>query len=111
MAEEGSYPEGAVIDLKRETQFVEGGIVSKTLLETKDVELDIFCLSDGQELSEHTSSKDAIVHVIGGEGTVTLGEMSHVAETGFVFYIPAKLPHSIHAKKNLVFLLTLTKKH
>jgi quercetin dioxygenase-like cupin family protein len=109
MPSEELPPEGGRIDLKTAMEFVKGGIVSKELLETDDLEVDLFCLSTGQALSEHTSTMDALLHVLGGKGQITIGEMSFVAEEGGLFYFPANIPHSVISEEDLVFLLTLAK--
>ena len=109
MAKEEIPREGGRVDLKGATEFVGGGIVSKTLLETEELEVDLFCLSTGQALSEHTSTMDAILHVTGGAGRVTIGEMSYVAEEGSLFYFPANIPHSVTSENDLVFVLVLSK--
>jgi len=103
-------PEGGRVDLERAMEFVEGGIVSRTLLETDGIEVDLFCISSGQALSEHTSTMDAVLQVVGGRGEITIGDMSHVAESGNLFYFPANVPHSVTSAEDLAFLLTLSKK-
>jgi nitric oxide dioxygenase len=105
---EDDSPSGALaLDLRGMMEFVKGGIVSKTLVETKEMEVDLFLLAEDQALSEHTSSRDAVVQILDGEGVVTLGEMSHLAQAGSLYFIPANLPHSVEARKDLAFLLTM----
>ncbi|MBU7005055.1 MAG: cupin domain-containing protein [Theionarchaea archaeon] len=109
MPSEKLPPEGGRLDLKSAAEFVRGGIVSKELLETDELEVDLFCLSTGQALSEHTSTMDALLYVMGGRGKIMIGEMSFVAEEGGLFYFPANVPHSVSSEDDLVFLLTLAK--
>ena len=103
----GEGTERSRIDLEAEVEFVQGGIVSKTLLETEEMELDLFCLSSGQGLSEHSASTDAVVHVLRGRGRVSIEEMEYSAEPGSIFFINANAKHAIHSVEDLVFLLTL----
>jgi len=48
---------GQAIDLESMIEFVEGGIVSKTIIETKKGEVSLFCMPTGQSFLEHTSSR------------------------------------------------------
>jgi quercetin dioxygenase-like cupin family protein len=97
----------ATFDLVAMVQVAEGGIVSKTLLENEHRKLVHFSFAPGQELSEHTASVPAVIHVLSGEGSVRLGDEEHRAQPGSLFYMPAGLRHAVHAEGELVFLLTL----
>jgi quercetin dioxygenase-like cupin family protein len=96
-----------VFDLEALVQVAEGGIVSKTLVETGCLKLVHFTFAQGQELSEHTASVPATIHVLGGHGTVRLGVEEHEAQPGRLFYLPAGQRHAVHADDELVLLLTL----
>jgi len=94
-------------DLVALTEVAEGGIVSKTLVENGRHKLVHFTFAPGQELSEHTASVPAVIHVLSGAGTVRLGDEEHRAQPGSLFYMPAGLRHAVHADGELVFLLTM----
>ena len=53
-----------VISLAQETQFAPNGIVSRTLLRTPAARVVLFGFSEGQELTEHTSTQHALVEVL-----------------------------------------------
>lgn len=82
-------------------------IVSKTIHEDEWIKVILFGFAPGQELSEHTASKPAILHFIDGKASVTLGEESFEAQEGFWTYMPAQLPHSVTAKTPVRMLLIL----
>jgi quercetin dioxygenase-like cupin family protein len=63
----------------------------------------------GQELSEHTAAKPAILFFVKGEATVGLGDDVQDAQTGPWVNMPANLKHSIKAKTPVVMLLVLLK--
>ena len=65
--------------------------------------------SHGQELSEHTASKPAVIHFLSGEADVTLGDQPLAVTAGAWVHMPAGLPHSIAAKTPTVILLLLLK--
>jgi quercetin dioxygenase-like cupin family protein len=102
-----SGDQAATFDLMALVEVAEGGIVSKTLVENGHHKLVHFTFAPGQELSEHTASVPAVIHVLSGAGSVHLGDEEHRAQPGSLFYMPAGLRHAVHADGELVFLLTL----
>ena len=85
------------------------GILSRTLYEDAQAKVVLFAFSAGQELSEHTSSKAAIIHVLRGEARLVLGEDAIDAGPGAWVYMPPQLRHAVRAKTPMVMLLTLLK--
>jgi len=101
---------GIYADLESMIEFAEDGIVSKTLVKMGGREVSLFCMSVGQSISTHKSSFPAIIHVLHGDGRVTLADKTYQAKPNAWFYMPAQLPHSIEATDNIVFLLVLFKR-
>jgi len=100
--------EGPVVtDLEAMVQIAEDGIVSKSIVENEHHKIILFCLAPGQELSEHTASVPAAIHVLRGRGTVKLGDTVHETGPGRLYYMPAELRHAVVAEDELVFLLTM----
>jgi quercetin dioxygenase-like cupin family protein len=101
-------PEQPVVaDLERMAEVAEGGIVSKSVVENEHHKIILFTLAEGQELSEHTASVPAVIHVLRGGGTVVLGGREQTAGPGRLFYMPAEMKHAVRADEDLVFLLTM----
>jgi quercetin dioxygenase-like cupin family protein len=96
-----------VADLEAMVDVAEQGIVSKAIIENEHHKLIHFTLAAGQELSEHTASVPAVIQVLRGRGTVTLGGQVHEGRPGMLFYMPAELKHAVFADADLVFLLTM----
>jgi len=96
-----------VADLEAMIAVAEQGIVSKAIVENEPHKIIHFTLAAGQELSEHTASVPASIHVLRGEGTVSLGGEEHEARPGMLYYMPAELKHAVVARGDLVFLLTM----
>jgi len=94
-------------DLATMSEFARDGIVSKSVVENDHHKIILFALAGGQELSEHTASVAASIHVVSGAGTVTLAGQEHEARPGMLYYMPAELRHAIYAREDLVFLLTM----
>jgi quercetin dioxygenase-like cupin family protein len=94
-------------DLATMSEFARDGIVSKSVVENDHHKIILFALAAGQELSEHTASVAASIHIVSGAGTVTLAGQEHEARPGMLYYMPAELRHAIYARDDLVFLLTM----
>src|SRR3990170_1203786 len=62
------------LDLTAEAPIPERGIHSQTLSDADGVTLVLFAFAPGEELSEHTSARPAIVHVLLGEAEIAGGE-------------------------------------
>jgi quercetin dioxygenase-like cupin family protein len=82
-------------------------IVSRTLYDGEEVRAVIFGFAPGQELSEHTASKRALLYFVSGEAQLTLGEDARTAQPGTFVEMPPHLPHSVVAQTELVMLLLL----
>jgi quercetin dioxygenase-like cupin family protein len=87
---------------------VERGIHSQTLHDGPDMRLISFAFAPGEELSEHTAARPAIVHVLDGEGSAVIGGGDPAAiGPGTWFRMDAGVPHSIRARTPLRMLLYL----
>ena len=82
-------------------------IVSRTFYKDEQIKGILFGFDTGQELSEHTSSQAAIIQIVQGEATLTLGEDRHELSAGSWIHMPPRLKHSVYAKTALVMLLLM----
>src|SRR5262245_11150324 len=98
-----------VLSLSAETQFAQNGIVSRTRLRTGNFRVVLFGFAEGQELSEHTSTQNAIIQIISGECEFSLAGKPHTLKTGDLLYMPANLPRAVRATKPFSMLLTLSR--
>ncbi len=94
-------------DLLAETAIPARGILSQTVSKADGVELVLFAFAAGEALTEHTSSRPAIMHVLAGEGDLTVGEEQHAARPGTWVRMPPDCRHSISARTPLVLALYL----
>jgi quercetin dioxygenase-like cupin family protein len=99
-----------IIDLAKEVEPPDDGILTRTLFNDDDVKAVLFGFGQGQELSEHTASMPAILHFIQGEATLTLGDETVETQPGTWVHMPANLQHSVQTKTPVVMLLLLLKK-
>ncbi len=101
-------PQSLVTQLKDKIEYAETGVLSKVLLKLSYCQYTLFCLASGTDISEHTSTRNAVVQVIEGRGILTLEGQDILLEPGVFVYMPANAPHALKADENLAFLLTLS---
>lgn len=93
-----------------ENQIVEippDSIVSRTFFNGEETKTILFGFASGQELSEHTAARPAILHFIKGQASLTLGSDHFEVQEGAWVHMPPHLPHSILAKSKVLMLLYL----
>jgi len=98
-----------ILDLVKEAEPPADGILSRTIFQDDRTKAVIFGFGQGQELSEHTAAKPAMLFFVRGEASVGLGKDIQEARPGTWVHMPANLKHSIKAKTPLVMLLVLLK--
>lgn len=84
-----------------------GQIVSRTLAQNPAVSITLFAFDKGEEIGTHDSSGDAMVLVLEGTGTFVVDGKTYVCTAGQTLVMPAKKPHSVHAKESFKMLLTV----
>jgi quercetin dioxygenase-like cupin family protein len=83
------------------------GIASRILAKTAGGNLTLFAFDAGQGLTEHTSPFDALVMVLEGSLTLTIGGARVNATPGTVVRMPADLPHAVDAPEAARMLLIM----
>ncbi len=73
------------------------GIASRVLAKAPGGNVTLFAFDAGQGLTEHTSPFDALVMVLEGALTLTIGGVPLRAEPGTVVRMPADVPHGVDA--------------
>jgi quercetin dioxygenase-like cupin family protein len=90
-------------------EITENTVVSRSLHKDAKTDVTLFGFAAGQELTEHRSPYTAIIQVLKGEVTLTLGEDEVKAQAGAWIFMPPNLPHSLRATTSMEMLLTLIK--
>lgn len=98
-----------ILDLAQAAEPPADGILSRTLFQDEHVKAVVFGFGQGQELSEHTAAKPAMLFFVKGEASLGLGEDVQPAQAGTWVHMPANLKHSIRARTPVVMLLLLLK--
>jgi quercetin dioxygenase-like cupin family protein len=99
--------EAKILSLSDETEFAANGIVSRTLLRTPTTRVVLFGFAEGQELSEHTSTAEALIQILSGRCEFTLDGRLHSLKAGDLLHMPPNLPHAVKATEPFSMLLTL----
>ena len=94
-------------DLAAEAPVPARGILSQTLSKEGGVELVLFAFAAGEQLSEHSSARPAIIHILSGDADLTVGSDAHRAGPGTWARMPANTRHSVVARTGLVMALYL----
>jgi quercetin dioxygenase-like cupin family protein len=82
-------------------------IVSRTFYSDPLGKVILFGFAAGQELSEHTASRPAVLHFLQGEAHLSLGKDEFEARPGTWVHMPPNMPHSVLAKTPLLMLLIM----
>ncbi|MBK8048981.1 MAG: cupin domain-containing protein [Anaerolineales bacterium] len=82
-------------------------IVSRTVYQGDVTRMIVFGFAAGQELSEHTASKEALLYFVRGSAQLKLGDHQEKVGPGALVRMQPHLPHSIHAEEETVMLLVM----
>lgn len=96
-----------VLPLKDQIDWQKGQVVSKTLVQNSGVGITLFAFAQGEGISAHDSTGDALVQVLEGVGKFTVGGKEHICKAGDVLVMPARIPHAVYAPENFKMLLTV----
>ena len=96
-------------DVREQAKVPENGILSQTLHTDERSKTILFGFAAGQELSAHTAPFPATLTFLKGEAGVRLGQEHQEAGEGTFIYMTPHLEHGIHAKTDVVMLLTMVK--
>jgi len=87
--------------------YSDDSIVSKTILDKPTGTITLFSFDKGQKLSEHTSPYDAVVQVLEGQASLTIGGEIQQVPAGEIIVMPANVPHAVDAEERFKMLLTM----
>ena len=103
------FEKGTVMNLENMIDYSEGGVVSKQVIKTDSGNLTLFSFDEGQGLTEHTASYDAMVQILDAEAEILIDETPHLVKKGQCIIMPAGIPHALHAVRPFKMLLTMIK--
>ncbi len=86
-----------------------GAIVSRVLTKNDHCNLTLFAFDAGQGLTEHTSPFDAYVVLLDGSMEITVGGKAAQPAAGETIFMPATVPHALHAPVPAKMLLVMVR--
>jgi quercetin dioxygenase-like cupin family protein len=104
-----NLPFNVIENLATALEIPKDGTLSRTIYQDEQIKAVLFGFDAGQELSEHTASVPAIIQIISGQASITLGSETLAVEPGAWIHMEAKLSHAIRATSPLVMLLVMLK--
>jgi quercetin dioxygenase-like cupin family protein len=106
-ADKNALPSAQALTLHDLITPTEQGIASRVLARAGGGNLTLFAFDSGQGLTEHTSPFDAIVMVLAGNLSLTIGGEVVEATPGTIVQMPAHVPHAVEAPVAARMLLLL----
>ncbi|MDO9522814.1 MAG: cupin domain-containing protein [Methanocorpusculum sp.] len=98
---------GTPLPLKSLTDYQQGSIVSRMVINKKSGTVTAFAFEKGEGLSEHSAPYDALVIVLEGEAEIPIGGVSHIVKEGDMLIMPAKIPHAVHPLSRFKMMLVM----
>ena len=83
------------------------GILSKQISKTQKIDVTLFCMAKGTNISDHTSTRQGFVFVLDGKGTFILKGKKISMIPGRFIFLENNAVHSLKAEQNTSFLLSL----
>lgn len=94
-------------DVATEVEIPEEGTLSRVLYRDDQVRVVVFAFDEGQELTDHTAARPAIVQVVSGRIRLDLAGDPVDLGPGSWVRMAAQLTHAVCALEPSVMLLTL----
>lgn len=96
-----------ILELGSLVGYQPGQVVSRTLAQNKAVSITLFSFDKNEEISSHSSDGDAMVTVLEGKASITIGGKEFLVEAGNTIVMPAGIPHAVAAQDKFKMLLTV----
>jgi quercetin dioxygenase-like cupin family protein len=107
MSNDAHIPAGEPLVLQSLISPTVQGISSRILAKTGGGNMTLFAFDAGQGLTEHTSPFEALVMVLDGALTLTIGGTPLLARPGTIVRMPANVPHALDAPEPCRMLLIM----
>lgn len=84
-----------------------GCVVSREIIDRDAGTVTLFAFDEGQGLSEHTASFDALLYVIEGEAEITIAGRSLRLKEGDAVIMPANQSHAVKTVTRFKMVLVM----
>ena len=103
-------PKSEVLQMAELVAYQAGSVVSRQITKADSGNVTLFAFDKDQELSEHTTPFDALVHVLEGEAEIKISGKPYQLTIGDAIIMPADEPHAVKATQRFKMLLTMIRK-
>jgi len=87
--------------------YAADGIVSKEFIHSNAGSITLFAFDEGQQLSEHTASFDAVIEIVDGEAEIMIAGERYHPKAGEMIIIPQGALHAVNALHRFKMMLTM----
>lgn len=91
-------------------EYQDGSVVSRVLFRNQGGVMTVFAFAEGQGLTEHSSPHGAIVQILDGDVSITVGGDEYRVGEGEALHLPASVPHALQGGAPFKMLLTILKR-
>ena len=102
-----NIPHETALALSEQIAVLPGQVVSMTLAQNKAVSITLFAFDQGEEISAHAASGDAMVTVLEGTGRCSIDGTPHICRAGQTIVMPEGKPHAVYAEEAFKMLLSI----
>lgn len=102
-----NIPHETALALSEQIAVLPGQVVSMTLAQNKAVSITLFAFDQGEEISAHAASGDAMVTVLEGTGLFSIDGTPHICRAGQTIVMPEGKPHAVYAEEAFKMLLSI----
>ena len=92
-------------NIKKLIKYPKKGILSEEIFKSKELEINLFCMAANTKMSEHTSIRKAMIHVLEGKGEFSLEGKNIEMLPGVLITMEENAVHSLKAEEKTAFLL------
>ncbi|MBV6449610.1 MAG: hypothetical protein MHPDNHAH_00322 [Anaerolineales bacterium] len=103
-------PKSEILRMAELVAYQDGSVVSRQITKADAGNVTLFAFDQDQELSEHASPYDALLHVLDGEAEIKISGKPFHLTSGDAIILPANEPHAVKAPTRFKMLLTMIRK-
>ena len=101
-----NIPNAESVNLESLVEYQSGQLASLTIAQLPNINITLFAIDQGKEISTHSAPGDALLQILDGVAEITIGEKTFNAKKGESVVMPANVPHALAAKERFKMLMT-----
>ncbi len=105
-----NIPYAQALEIAGMVDYKEGQVVSRTFAQNPSLSFTLFAFEKGEGISAHTVTADAVVMILDGTASITIGEETISASAGQVVAMPEGVPHGLKAEERFKMLLFVVRR-